>query len=114
VTLVWVWLALSVFGICVSAFLTRESARDLQALGSDHNGRHTAAMSRFSREFLRVTVHAGYIIGGVSVLSDWNGPFLLAALLWGNTVLVINSLIDARARRLTLFSRRGIEPDIEH
>lgn len=99
--LVGVWLALSIVGAFVSAHLSNESRLDLKALGPDGNGRHTAALSRLVREAGRLTVHIGYILAGLTALDvidiDW---VILPSLIWGNIVLVTNSLIDANTRRL--------------
>ena len=99
--LVGVWLGLSIVGAFVSAHLSNESRLDLIALGHDGNGRHRIAWSRLIRETGRLTVHIGYILSGLTAVDvidiDW---FILPSLIWGNIVLVTNSLIDANTRRL--------------
>jgi hypothetical protein len=121
------WVGLSAFGFLLSLFLTRESWLDMRALGlqlqwrflpwhwgpHDYNGRRTAAVSRFWREFLRATVHAAYLAIGVPLLDvEATLSFFVAALMWGNAVLVTNSLIDARTRFLLYVTRNG-ENDLE-
>lgn len=109
------WVLLSLLGGSLSLYLTRESWLDLHALPNRQNGRHVAAWSRFVREFLRITVHVAYLALGVPYLfSPFTGvSFFILALMWGNLVLVINSLIDARTRRL-LFVTRDQEATISH
>lgn len=112
--IVGAWLALSFVGATVSAHLSNESRLDLKALGPDGNGRHAAAWSRLLRESGRLTVHIGYILAGLTALDiialDW---IFVPALLWGNIVLVTNSLIDARTRRLLWQTRAG-DPQTGH
>lgn len=108
------WVALSAGGLLLSLYLARESWLDLKALGDMLNGRRWAARSRFAREGLRMTVHWTWLLMGVSVLLDVRlGALIVLGLLYGNVVLVTNSLIDARTRFL-LFSTRGKEPDLPH
>lgn len=112
--LVGLWLALSIVGAAVSAHLTNESRLDLAVLDKRTNGRRTAAWSRLLREGGRLTVHVGYILAGLTALdliaADW---IIVPALMWSNVVMVSNSLIDARTRRL-LRQTRGVEPEIGH
>lgn len=109
---VWIWIATSIIGLCVSLYLVNESRKDMLALANLVNGRRLAARSRGIRETVRVTVHAAYIVAGLSVLGllpfrDWLVPILI----WGNLSLVINSLVDARTRFL-LFETRDNEPSL--
>lgn len=101
-TIVWVWLAVSIIGLIVSSYLSRESLLDLGALPEDRNGRRIAAWSRFSREAIRASVHGLYILAGLAALGILPGllPFIVWFLMWGNIALVINSAIDARTRHL--------------
>ena len=109
--IVGIWLALSIVGVTVSGHLTNESRLDLIALGDDGNGRHRIAWSRLIREGGRLTVHLGYIAAGLSALDIWFPDWvLLPALIWGNVVLVTNSLIDATTRRLLWQTR---ETDVQ-
>lgn len=110
-----VWVGLSLFGLTLSAYLTRESILDLRALPRRANGRRTAAWSRLLREFMRVTVHFVYLALGVPFLYyPFSGVSLFVlALMWGNFTLVVNSSIDAYTRRL-MFATRGSEPPISH
>lgn len=100
-TVVWVWLVVSIAGVLISGYLTRESILDLRALPVGTNGRRQTAWSRLSREFLRCTVHVGYILAALGVLHivEPLRPFVVPFLMYGNVVLVINSLIDARVRQ---------------
>lgn len=112
--LVIAWVALSAFGLILSAFLTRESWLDIRALRDLLNGRRWAARSRFAREGLRVTVHWVWLLMGVSVLLDIRlGGLIVLGLLYGNVVMVINSLVDARTRSL-IYRTRNAEPDLPH
>lgn len=111
-TEVWVWLAVSAAGLLVSSYLTHESVLDLQALPPGTNGRRSAAISRLTREALRATVHVGYILAALAVLQilPHLRPFVVPFLIYGNVVLLVNSVIDAQTRR-HLFDTR--ETDIE-
>jgi hypothetical protein len=112
--IILVWVGLSAFGLVLSTYLTRESFHDLRSLDPDANGRRTAAWSRFLREGLRITVHGVYLAIGIPLLGrDVQLTFVVLGLMWGNVVLVLNSLIDARARRL-LFETRESEPSLPH
>lgn len=107
-----IWIAVSVVGLVISLYLVNESRKDMQALANLVNGRRLAARSRGIRETMRVTVHAAYIVAGLSVLDllpfrDWVVPILI----WGNLSLVVNSLVDARTRFL-LFETRDSEPPL--
>lgn len=99
-TIVWVWLIVSVIGLIVSSYLTRESLYDLRSLSV--SGQRIAAWSRFSRESIRVSVHGLYILAALAALGiiPWLLPFIVWFLMWGNIALVLNSVIDARTRRL--------------
>lgn len=111
---VWAWVAISFLGLLLSLFLTNESRRDLLALPNRTNGRRSFAWSRALREGLRVTVHALYLVAGLAVLELVPGRGLVVPiLLWGNIVLVLNSLIDWRTRWL-LFQTRDKEPTLPH
>lgn len=110
----WVWLTLSLIGLAVSGYLTRESVLDLRALPPSTNGRRYLAWSRLSREFLRTTVHIVYILaalGALRILPVFL-PFIVPFLMYGNLVLVANSVIDARSRR-HLFETRKDETVIQ-
>jgi len=111
--LVIAWVVLSVLGLCISGYLVRESWLDLRALGSRGNGRRIAAFSRFTREGLRVSVHLLYVLAGLGALNilPFLRPFIVPFLMWGNLVLVVNSLIDARTRS-QLYATRGSEPEL--
>lgn len=107
------WVILSVVGVIVSAGLARESWLDLTALGRNGNGRRVAAISRLTREGLRVSVHAAYILAGLGALNILPSfrTLIIPILMWGNVALVANSIIDARTRHL-LYETRGSEPPI--
>jgi hypothetical protein len=103
VNIIYIWVALSVFGLVLSLYLSIESVLDLRALPNKTNGRRTAARSRLFRESMRVSVHLAYLVIGVPLLLagvESRLTFFVAALMWGNLAMVINSLIDARTRRL--------------
>jgi hypothetical protein len=101
VNIIHVWVALSLLGLVLSMYLAVESILDLRALPNKTNGRRTAARSRLFRESMRVSVHAAYLVIGVPLLGrQADLTFFVAALMWGNVAMVINSLIDARTRRL--------------
>jgi hypothetical protein len=104
---VWVWLALSLIGTAVSGYLTRQSLDDLRSLRPDSNGRRSVARSRLAREGLRVTVHLGYIAAALGALHlvEAFRPLIVPFLMYGNVVLVANSVIDARTRHLLYDSR---------
>jgi hypothetical protein len=111
---VHVWVGLSAVGLVLSMYLAYQSWQDIRALGHLSNGRRWAAFSRFAREGLRVTVHWVWLLLGVSVLLDIRlGAMFVVSLLYGNVVLVTNSLIDARTRSL-IYKTRGREPEIPH
>lgn len=98
------WIALSVVGLALSLLLVRESRLDLEALGPRGNGRRAAARARLWRESLRISVHLVYLVIGISVLNRPCTPTgcfspVVLGLMWGNVVMVCNSLIDAHARR---------------
>ena len=110
--LVQAWVIASAAGLLVSAYLTRESWLDIHALGEQMNGRRWAARSRFAREGLRTTVQWTWLLMGASALLDIRlGPLIVLGLLYGNVVLLTNSLIDARTRFL-LYATRGEEPEL--
>lgn len=114
VTLLDVWVILSASGLFLSLILVWESWQDIKALGSASNGRRWSARSRFAREGLRVTVHWTWLLMGASVLLDISlGVLLVLGLLYGNLVLVVNSVIDARTRSL-IYRTRAKEPEIRH
>lgn len=106
-TVTWLWLGVSIIGALVSGWLSRESLLDLQALPLTTNGRRIIAWSRLTREVLRVTVHVAYILAALAALGII--PWLLSLIVWflmyGNIVLVINSIIDARTRRFLVATR---------
>ena len=108
---VWVWLAVSIVGTVVSGWLSRESLLDLRALPISTNGRRVIAWSRLTREALRVTVHVVYILAALAALEILPAlrPLIVWFLMWGNIVLVTNSIIDARTRRF-LIATRYAEP----
>lgn len=107
-TVIWAWVGLSTIGLLVSVYLTRESILDLQALPVDANGRRTAAWSRLLRESLRATVHLVYLAIGLPLLGrDVQLTYVVLGLMWGNIVLVINSVIDARTRYLLYETRES-------
>jgi hypothetical protein len=112
VTIVWVWLGLSLLGVAVSGFLSYQSLLDLRSLPASVNGRRAAARSRLAREFLRVTVHVGYILAALGVLMIVPGlrPFVVPFLVYGNAALVANSLIDTTTRHLLKDTR---ETDVQ-
>lgn len=108
------WIALSIIGLGLSLYLSNESRHDLMALPNRTNGRRVAAWSRLFREGLRVTVHAAYLLAGLAAAGAIDARWLvIPALMWGNTVMVTNSLIDARTRYL-LFASRDAEPPLPH
>lgn len=95
------WVVISAIGLFLSAYLTSQSWRDIRALDREHNsnGRRWVARSRLIREGLRVTVHWAWLLLGISVLLEVSlGALFVVALLYGNVVLVVNSLTDARTR----------------
>jgi hypothetical protein len=103
VNIIHVWVALSLLGLVLSMYLAVESILDLRALPNKTNGRRTAARSRLFRESMRVSVHLAYLLIGVPLLlagAESRLTFFVAALMWGNLAMVINSLIDARTRRV--------------
>jgi hypothetical protein len=101
VNIIHVWVALSLLGLVLSMYLAVESILDLRALPNKTNGRRTAARSRLFREAMRGTVHLAYLAIGIPLLGrEASLSFFVAALMWGNLAMVINSLIDARTRRL--------------
>jgi hypothetical protein len=93
------WLILSILGAGLSAYLSLESYLDLRALGARANGRRVAALSRLVREGMRLTVHGAYIFAGLAALDLVPGrELIIPILMYGNLALVVNSIIDARAR----------------
>ena len=113
-TVVDVWVIVSAAGLFLSLILAIESWADIKALGDHKNGRRWTARSRFMREGLRVTVHWVWLLLGMSVLLDLSlGVKVVLGLLYGNVVLVVNSVIDARTRSL-IYRTRDHEPDIPH
>jgi Flp pilus assembly protein TadB len=101
VNIIHIWVAVSLVGLLLSLYLSAESIRDLMALPNKTNGRRTVARSRLLRESMRVSVHLAYLVLGVSAWGSNPGlSFSIVALMWGNVAMVINSLIDARTRRL--------------
>lgn len=108
------WIVISSLGLILSLVLVNESRQDLLALPNRENGRRTAAWSRALREGLRVTVHGAYLYAGLAVLDIFGDrAFTVPILIWGNIVLVLNSLIDARTRYL-LYATRDAEPPLPH
>lgn len=115
-----VWILASVGGAILSAKLSNESRRDLDALARRGiaNGRRAAARSRRLRETIRLTVHLAYILAGVLVLrviplpEGWTpATIVVPILIYGNLAMVANSLIDLRTRPL-LWETRGDEAPI--
>lgn len=108
------WILVSVIGALLSGYLANESRHDLKALPPQANGRHTVAWSRLLREFLRFTAHLAYILAGVIALGflPWR-ELIVPILMYGNVVMVVNSLIDARTRYL-LYATRAKEPPLPH
>lgn len=107
---VGVWLAVSFAGLLVSLYLTHESRLDLAALGTRANGRRLVARSRMLREGIRVTVHGGYVLAGLAGLGILPREIIVPCLIYGNLALLINSLIDWRARGPILETRHGEPP----
>lgn len=106
------WVVFSATGLVLSAFLCRQSWQDIVVLANLTNGRRWAALSRFVREGLRATVHWVWLLLGVGALLGINyGAMTVVGLLYGNVVLVVNSLVDARTRTL-IYRTRAREPDI--
>lgn len=102
-TIIHVWILVSFIGLCLSIYLTWDSYEDLRSLGPEGNGRRTAAGSRVLREGIRITVHFAYLVVALPLVGhaqDVRVNFTVGVLLYGNIALVINSLIDARARSL--------------
>lgn len=112
-TAVTVWVIVSAMGLMLSVLLTTESWRDILALGDRGNGRRMVARSRFIREGLRITVHWAWLLLGLSVLMDVElGAKIVLGLLYGNAVLVVNSMVDARTR-VVMYRTRDDEPPIQ-
>jgi hypothetical protein len=112
--LVIAWVVASAIGLALSVYLTIESWRDIAALGDRANGRRTVARSRFIREGMRVTVQWAWLLLGLAVLRDVPvGSLFVAALLYGNIAMGVNSLVDARSRPL-LHHTRSTEPEIPY
>lgn len=110
-TIIQLWIAISAFGFLFSLYLSNDSRLDLKALGKLANGRRRAAWARLTRELLRVTVHAAYLAIGIPLLDsqiDLN-PVVLG-LLYGNIILVVNAILDARTRAV-IIRNHGIEPN---
>lgn len=105
-SVVWAWLVISALGLGVSLYLARESSIDLNTVEGS-NGRRLAAWSRLLREVLRASVHFAYILAGLGALDiiPWLRPFIVPILMYGNIVLLVNSLIDARTRHLLYDTR---------
>jgi Flp pilus assembly protein TadB len=101
VNIIHVWVAVSLVGLALSMYLSAESIRDLMALPNKTNGRRTVARSRLLRESMRVSVHLAYLVLGVSAWGSNPGlSFSIVALMWGNVAMLVNSLVDARTRRV--------------
>lgn len=112
--LIQAWVLISATGLILSAYLTVQSWRDIVALGGGSNGRLLVARSRFAREGLRATVQWTWLLLGAAALLAVNlGPLVVLGLLYGNVVLAINSLIDARTRTLIYRSAARGETLIE-
>lgn len=102
-SVVLAWVIVSLLGAAISLYLTVESIQDLRALGPLTNGRRAAAVSRLIREGVRVSVHLTFIYAGLAALELVPGRELIVPILiYGNVALVVNSIIDARARTLML------------
>lgn len=111
-SVIHVWVLLSAAGLLLSLILSRESILDLRALPNQVNGRRIAARARLAREALRASVHAVYLAIGLPILDrEVELTLVVLGLMWGNLVLVVNSLIDARTRYL-LYATRDSEPDL--
>lgn len=107
------WVVVSLLGALVSLYLVHESRLDVDAFENRANGRRRIARSRFIREAMRVTVHEAYIVAGLTVLGvlPLSTAIVVPILMWGNVVMLANSVIDARTRAL-LFATRTDEATI--
>jgi hypothetical protein len=106
------WVAVSAIGLVLTIVLANESRLDLHALPKKTNGRRIVARSRLARELLRLSVHGLFLLAGFMALDLIPGRGLIVPiLLWGNLVLVINSIIDHHTRRVLYVTRDG-EPDL--
>lgn len=101
------WTAISTIGLLLSLYLVNESRLDIAAVSQEGNGRRKVAFSRFWREGIRATVHATYIVAGLTVLEvlPISRAVVVPILIWGNIGLLINSVVDARIRP-TIYDRR--------
>ena len=104
--IVWAWITLSAVGVLISGYLTNESRLDLRGLGPRANGRRQAARSRLAREFLRCTVHMVYLTAGAAALGFLPEGIIIFAIMYGNVVLVMNSMIDGSTRGALVEQRR--------
>ena len=102
-----VWVVMSAIGALLSTALSWESYHDVRAFENRANGRRWHARSRLWRESLRVTVHVSYIVAGLTVLKilPLSSAIVVPVLMYGNVVLVVNSLIDSRTRAVVFRTR---------
>ena len=94
---VYVWIALALFGIWLSIRNGLEAYRDFQALGGLANGRRTLAVANLRREIVRGLVHVDFITIGLLVLLEMRSV-AAPGLILGAAGLVLNSYLDRRDR----------------
>lgn len=98
------WIAISTVGFVVSTYLTNDSRLDIRALHLDGSRARALARSRFWREGIRITVHAAYIYAALAAadILPGRGVVIVPILMWGNIAMLINSIIDLRARSVVM------------
>ena len=92
---VLVWTTVSFVGIVLSLVLLIEASLDIRALEGIRNGRRLYATGRMVSEAIRLIIHTGFFLIGLTVLfSPTSGPSLIVlVLIGGNILLILNSVI---------------------
>jgi hypothetical protein len=97
---VLVWTLVSAAGVVLSILLLLEASLDIRALEGIRNGRRLYARGRAISEAIRLIMHSGFFLIGLTVLfSPTRGPSLI--------VLVVNSIIAWYVRHEAIHEDRA-------
>jgi hypothetical protein len=106
---VLVWTLVSAAGVVLSILLLLEASLDIRALEGIRNGRRLYARGRAISEAIRLIMHSGFFLIGLTVLfSPTRGPSLIVlVLIGGNILLIVNSIIAWYVRHEAIHEDRA-------